>query len=384
MKIAVVTILTSSPWSIEARAEDARIGLMAAIVNRARGAELVVFPAGFLVCGSSRARNRIARRVRNLLRTCACAVAWGIDVRQVSDRGKAGNKGEGADDSARDPHLNWYAYLLDGAGGFVMSNARQLGYMSSQSVDVARVPDDRVLRIGGLNVGVLICGEMLTSVYGKGRDIDKLRDALDCSDVIVDVAHANLPIRGFTRWSRAIQATARNAVSGVVLVAQHLHRENLALRKFSTRGSPPQLASRAGRHCCQRRAASSWRKSFETDSERKRAERERAADEARKTAMLREAVARWKEAREVLEFVGDVRSGLWGCSEVTSDAGLDWAEQYAASLDPAHGRPTSGHVVHPTAAPRAVVVGGSEATGLTATGWSLKTSAVQGAGSPAA
>lgn len=251
MDLAIATILTRGSWLEEARDTDRRLALMRELVGRASDCALVVLPAGFFVCGSTAARNRTTESVLQLMRNFSCVVAWGIDVRGTNPQTRSA-KGGDEDESDRDPTLPWYGYLAEG-GSARLVHAQQLAYKSSQSVSADRLPRDRVHEIAGTRVGLMICGEILAGVHGRGRAIEKLRDAFGGSDVIVGVAHANIAIRGFTRWTTAIAAAARCADTRFVALAQHLDVENLEGRKFATGGKAPRLASRRANQCWQRR-----------------------------------------------------------------------------------------------------------------------------------
>lgn len=254
MKLAVASVLTRGSWIAEARDIDERLTLMREIIELAGDGALVVLPAGYFVCPSTRARNRTADRVLQHLRGAACAVAWGIDVRPITDaRTSKSGKGAARDDYDYDPRLTWYGYLRDARGSLLIAPTQQVAYRSSQFVRHDRLPRDRIHEIAGTRVGVLVCGEILARVYGRGRSVNRVRDVLKGADVIVDAAHANIPIRGFTRWTTAIAATGRQAGTRVTVVAQHLDVDNLHGRKFATRGEAPRLASRAGDKCWCRR-----------------------------------------------------------------------------------------------------------------------------------
>ncbi|HEX4355571.1 MAG TPA: hypothetical protein VHZ95_21745, partial [Polyangiales bacterium] len=92
-----------------------------------------------------------------------------------------------------------------------------------------------------------------------------------------------------------------------------------------------------------READATWRKSFDADTEAKRAARERAAEEARKLAALREAVGRWREAREIREFVREAMLGQITVPDHAREL-LAWADVYAADslarAAPPHEAPT--------------------------------------------
>ncbi len=96
-----------------------------------------------------------------------------------------------------------------------------------------------------------------------------------------------------------------------------------------------------------READCSWREAFDVESLRNREERERAAEDAQRLVSLRDILQRWREARDVREFLREIRGG----SSIEPTGGselLDWAERYADAIDPAtaargaDSRPTPG------------------------------------------
>src|SRR5206468_2707782 len=123
---------------------------------------------GFFVCSSTRARDRIARLACARISRHSSAVAWGIDVQARRVIAKRGGKGvAGMGDC--DPRLSWFAYLRDADGEMRLSHARQLAYKSSQSIHFSRLPGNRIHEIAGTRTCLLICGEMLAGVHGRGR-----------------------------------------------------------------------------------------------------------------------------------------------------------------------------------------------------------------------
>jgi hypothetical protein len=74
----------------------------------------------------------------------------------------------------------------------------------------------------------------------------------------------------------------------------------------------------------------SWRATYEVEAQRNREERARAEEEARRVTVVRTALARWREARELRQLIQEVRF-------TDSDCGhpewLEWAEAYATKIE---------------------------------------------------
>ncbi|HEU0037120.1 MAG TPA: hypothetical protein VFQ53_41205 [Kofleriaceae bacterium] len=73
----------------------------------------------------------------------------------------------------------------------------------------------------------------------------------------------------------------------------------------------------------------SWRETYERESRRNREARARAEEEAHRVAAVRDALARWREARDLRQLVHEMRVAQQG----TSCDWLDWAEVHAARIE---------------------------------------------------
>lgn len=246
LRIGVTTVLFDDDWRRDSRDIDGRLGLLRDVAGLAskNGVELLVLPAGFFLVAAEIDRPSVARRAGRSLSGTSVAALWGIDVWATNAVGKAG----GVD---RDPMLPFYVYLRDANGTTLMRGARQLGYRSTQAVNSARLPRDRVVSVAGFPVGVLACGEVLARVYGRDRMHDHVRDIVKDASVVVDAAHANLKLKGLARWTRAIERCSGGRRA--VLVAQHLGRDRLRLPMYADRGRPPRVVSSAAERSFGRR-----------------------------------------------------------------------------------------------------------------------------------
>jgi len=140
-----------------------------------------------------------------------------------------------------------------------MQKAQQLAATSSHAVHFSTLPADRVVRVGQTKIGVLICGEILARVYGRGRTISWTRDLVRDADVVLDLAHANVATGGPRNWMRALENCSRAKQSGrPVMVAQHLAAHLLKGKKCGDRGSAPLVASEEAisRHVARREVRS--------------------------------------------------------------------------------------------------------------------------------
>jgi hypothetical protein len=192
-------------------------------------------------------RDDIVKRARRSLSGTHTAVLWGVDVRVADGIGKAGHRD-------RDPVLPFYLYLRDASGALLLEDARQLAYRSTQAVNVARLPGDRVVSMAGRSIGVLACGELLARVYGRSRAMDHVRGSGSDASIVVDAAHADLKVRGLARWTRAVERCSTSR-SPCVVVAQHLGRNQMHLKMYADHGAPPRVASRAATRAHQCREA---------------------------------------------------------------------------------------------------------------------------------
>jgi hypothetical protein len=208
---------------------------------------LLVLPAGFFVVSTKKDRDGIVKRARRSLSGKRTAVLWGVDVRPANGIGKAGHR-------ERDPLLPFYLYFRDASGALLLKNARQFAYCSTQAVNVARLPNDRIVSMAGRSIGILACGELLARVYGRLRPIDHVRGSVDAASIVVDAAHADLKVRGRLRWTRAVEGCSSSHSSRVV-VAQHLGRNRLHLQMYADHGAPPRVASRSATRAHQHREA---------------------------------------------------------------------------------------------------------------------------------
>lgn len=73
----------------------------------------------------------------------------------------------------------------------------------------------------------------------------------------------------------------------------------------------------------------SWRETYEQESRRNREARAQAEEEAHRIAVVRDALARWREARDLRQLVHELRSMQAGAEPEW----LDWAASYAEHLD---------------------------------------------------
>jgi hypothetical protein len=78
------------------------------------------------------------------------------------------------------------------------------------------------------------------------------------------------------------------------------------------------------------KADHTWRETFEVESRRNREERERAEAEARRIEVLRDVLARWREARDVRELVHELRATRHERDQIEW---LDWMDAYATRLE---------------------------------------------------
>jgi hypothetical protein len=96
-----------------------------------------------------------------------------------------------------------------------------------------------------------------------------------------------------------------------------------------------------------READCSWREAFEAERRRRRQAGERRQLEEKRLAGLRDDLARWKEARELVAFLDDVRTGRTGVGDAREPGWLEWVQAYVRSLDPKVELP----VAHASSAP---------------------------------
>jgi hypothetical protein len=76
----------------------------------------------------------------------------------------------------------------------------------------------------------------------------------------------------------------------------------------------------------------SWRASYENEAQRNREARARADEEARRVAVVRDALSRWREARELRRLTHEIRFAQRGAPE---PEWLGWADARATRLEDA-------------------------------------------------
>ena len=244
IEIASATIIYFDDWRKEAADVDSRLRLLDSIaeeIRRSRIAiDLLMLPAGFLQVRSSAELDKLADRVRR--RAPDLAVLFGIDVNEAKNHG-AKRKG------GKDPALGNFAYMATAGRRGPIWGAQQLAASSSHCVHWSRVPNDRVVRLGdngGAAIGVLVCGEVMADVYGRGKIFRKLREMVHHADVVLDIAHADV------RWHRSAPRTWRQALRNAghhVIVAHHLGQQALCrkLKTLAPNGEPHLIATTQAR-----------------------------------------------------------------------------------------------------------------------------------------
>ncbi|WP_437960324.1 hypothetical protein WME76_12230 [Sorangium sp. So ce119] len=237
MLIAVTTILTRDAWWNEAISVASRLLLLKLILGMTRDAQVLLLPGGFLRVERESDIDGVLVDVEAVLEGYYQAVLWGMDVADES-------KKTGKDDCGPDPHLPFYAFLRLADGSKPLWRARQLAASSQQAVYFSALPTDRVVRVGSQTIGILLCGEMLAGVYGRGRTTRWTRDMVRRADVVLDVAHADVAVGGSRNWTWAIEKCAdAQPSSRPVMVAQHLAMSRLDTVKWGAMGQAPRVAS---------------------------------------------------------------------------------------------------------------------------------------------
>lgn len=254
--IGVVTIIYEESWIDEARDEAAVVDLLGKVINAEQCLDAIAFPAGTLVVGPNDDPHECANRIVAKLPKRRSIIVYGVDVRGsegslLDHRPRKGKGMQRGWDANRYPVLSCFAYAAAPDGSKLIWGARQLGYRSTQAISYSKMPNIRSIRFGTVEVGLLICGEIMAKVYGRGRPFDRVRHIADQADVVVDIAHADVALRSLVRWTTAIEDVASSGSGGrSVLVAQHLATDFIkrALRKYTDEGEVPKLASTASRH----------------------------------------------------------------------------------------------------------------------------------------
>ncbi len=79
-----------------------------------------------------------------------------------------------------------------------------------------------------------------------------------------------------------------------------------------------------------RQADHSWRDTYERESRRNREARAQAEEEAHRVAVVRDALARWREARDIRQLVDEIRVARADCEQLRW---LNWAEAHARRIE---------------------------------------------------
>ncbi|MGK3994417.1 hypothetical protein [Sorangium sp. So ce1024] len=243
MRIAVTTVLVRGEWSKEAADVAGRLLLLKRILGATRDAELLHLSGGYFRVDSESDIKGKLPEIEAVLKGHGQAVLWGMDV---AEDAKAIAKGV----RARDPRLPYYGFLRLADGTKPLWRARQLAACSQQTVHFSSLQTNRVVRVGSHEIGVLLCGELLGGVHGRGRTAWWTRDMVRGADVVLDIAHANVAIGGGRRsWMGAIEKCSTTEPSSrPVMVSQHLDISKLGSVKWGAMGQAPRVASQAA--CC--------------------------------------------------------------------------------------------------------------------------------------
>ena len=203
LRVAVATVTYEERWQKDAEDAAGRLRLLERILGKIASSELVVLPAGFIRVSTESAAKVRAEQVGALCRA-RTAIAFGVDL-------IAATKGW----REFDPLLQSFGYLALKDGSHPLWHVRQLAATSQQRVAVARIEnEERTASIGESGIGLLVCGEMMGRVYGKGSRGRRLRAMVDGAGLVVDVAHSDIKVGSSPRtWSAALRETAKHTAS---------------------------------------------------------------------------------------------------------------------------------------------------------------------------
>ena len=248
--IGVVTTLYAEDWQADSRNIPERLNLLHHIVKAEPNLDILLLPAGTFVVAPNADLNQVARTLESQFPTPRPTICWGLDVRTSSgdsDGPQMARKLTGtppAADDDRDPFLSFYALISPSQGSSPLWLAQQMAYRSTQAVADSNLPKNRVFSWGDVSVGVLICGELLASVHGRKRRVTRFRHITASANLLLDMAHADIAISGFVRWTAAMDdAVAYADGYRSLLIAQHLCVDSLEreLPKFTSDGDVPKL-----------------------------------------------------------------------------------------------------------------------------------------------
>lgn len=208
MKIAATIIGTDDERFRHVTANNERIALAKRIATATRGkADLVLLPAGFLAAGEVNEINARARELAAIFPHCGLLAGVDLERAQLDKSGRYASKSRTASKASKNTVKEY------GFWGFAADGGKVLELWQQRSVrpgDPIEDTSGRMLKLGGKQVGVLLCGE----IYNKN-----LRPALHDlkPNVVVDLGHMSMG-RKFTYTL----VNVANAVGCNVYHTQHV------------------------------------------------------------------------------------------------------------------------------------------------------------------
>jgi hypothetical protein len=148
--------------------------------------ELLVLPAGVLTARNEAELDGCIGAIASIARPASLAIVGGVDVAGASKK-HADKAGVDIDDLVRSGRLPFFGFVI-GATTAEATVWRQTSTTNgnSTSVDPQAIPgDDRVVKVAGRRVGVLICGELFSRLARE-------RFATTRPDTIIDLGHCGM------------------------------------------------------------------------------------------------------------------------------------------------------------------------------------------------
>lgn len=206
MKIAVAHIIYHK-WYHDMLDSNERKNITSSIISDLPSVDLLVFPAGYLMCNRVKDCDKTANRFLKNLPHKHPYVIFGVDCRRSENDYKG---------LCSPPY---FGYVVSNSNEKVIWGLRQQGTSAECYLRRTQFNSNRYFTIKNKTIALIICGEMTTRFRKMrlSKYVAKKEVANKKVDLVVDISHANKRIKPPRWWLPAMKEIGKPCV-----VSEHI------------------------------------------------------------------------------------------------------------------------------------------------------------------